>query len=215
MEKSITKNYNFKVKYNQFGNNVDEDYFDKDELILIKNFENIVLSLKEKNLQKYSMLELGSNQAYYSLLFKSILIDKNVISLMVEPHDRYMVRGIEQFNINDYEGHFINKSIGGKWVAHNTSFDKPLTSVDEIIQEYKLDTLTVLHSDIDGSEIPMLKGSDWALSNKKIEYAFVLTHGLEIHLECLEIISKYDYEILLDHREDNVGADRLIIAKSK
>lgn len=215
MEKTITEKYNFKVKYNQFGAIVDEHFTDPDELILIEKFESIVLDLKEKNLQTYSMLELGSNQAYYSLLFKSILEDKNVTSIMVEPHDAYMVRGVEHFSINNYKGYFLNESIGGRWIAHNTNFDKPITDVDKIIQEYNLDPLTVLHSDIDGSEISMLEGSDWALANKKIKYAFVLTHGLETHLKCLDIISKYDYEILLDHREENIGADRLIIAKSK
>jgi hypothetical protein len=215
VKKSITERYGFKVKYDQFGRGVSEDYFDNDEIILIEKFENIVLDLKEKNLQTYSMLELGSNQAYYSLLFKSILKDKNVTSILVEPHDPYIVRGIEHFKINNYEGHFLNESIGTSWIAHNTYFDKPITNVDKIIQEYKLDSLNVLHSDIDGAEITMLEGSDWALTNKKIEYAFILTHGWETHSKCLDIISKYDYEILMDHQEDNIGADRLIIIKSK
>jgi hypothetical protein len=215
IEKSVTEKYNFEVKYDQFGNRVDKYYFDKDEIFLIEKFENIILDLKEKNLQTYSMLELGSNQAYYSLLFKSILKDKNTVSILVEPHDPYIVRGIEHFSINNYEGYFLNKSIGTSWIAHNTNFNKPVTNVDEIIQEYKLDSLTVLHSDIDGAEITMLEGSDWALTNKKIKYAFILTHGLETHLKCLDIISKYDYEILVNHQEDNIGADRLIIIKSK
>jgi hypothetical protein len=214
MEKSITERYNFKVKYNQFGMPVDEYFFDNDEIILIEKFEKIALEIKEQNIETYSMIELGSNQAYYSLLFKSILKDKNVKSIMVEPHDPYLIRGIEHFNINNYDGIFLNKSIGNIWVAHNIDFGKEITSVDEIIKEYELDCLTILHSDIDGAELSMLNGSDWALSNKKIKYAFILTHGLEIHLKCLDIISKYDYQILLDHREDNIGADRLIIIKA-
>jgi len=210
---SITQKYGFKVKYDQFGRSVDEHFYDASELILIERFENIVNELKDKNLEKYSIIELGSNQAYYSLLFRSILKDKEVKTILVEPHDPYMIRGVQHFEMNQYEGHFVNKSIGGKWIAHNSSFDKPVTSVDELIQEYDIELLSVLHSDIDGSEISMLEGSHWALLNKKIDYAFILTHGLETHLECLEIISKYDYEIILDHREKNVGSDRLIIIK--
>jgi len=212
---TITDKYDFIVKYNQFGREVDKNYFDKDEIILINNFENIVLELKNKNLDAYSMIELGSNQAYYSLLFKSILKNKNVKSIMVEPYEPYLVRGIEHFEINNYSGIFLNKSIGNEWVAHHTNFDGEVISVDEIIEEYNLDELSVLHSDIDGSEIKMLHGCEQSFLNKKIKYAFILTHGLKTHLECLDIILKYDYNILLDHREANVGHDSLIIIEAK
>jgi len=212
---TITEKYGFIVKYNQFGGDVSKNYFDKDEIILIEKFENIVLELKNKNLETYSMIELGSNQAYYSLLFKSILKDKNVKSIMVEPYEPYLVRGVEHFEINNYSGIFLNKSIGNEWVAHHTNFDGEIISVDEIIEEYNLDELSVLHSDIDGSEIKMLHGCEQSFLNKKIKYAFILTHGLETHLKCLDIILKYDYNILLDHRESNVGHDSLIILEVK
>ena len=78
-----------------------------------------------------------------------------------------------------------------------------------------MDELSVLHSDIDGSEINMLHGCERSFLNKKIKYAFILTHGLKTHLECLDIISKYDYNILLDHRENNIGNDSLIIIEVK
>ena len=115
---TITDKYGFIVKYNQFGREVDKNYFDKDEIILINNFENIVLELKNKNLDAYSMIELGSNQAYYSLLFKSILKNKNVKSIMVEPYEPYLVRGIEHFEINNYSGIFstVTKKAYGTYV---------------------------------------------------------------------------------------------------
>jgi hypothetical protein len=212
---TITKKYGFEVKYNQHGVLVENDFFDKDELILIQKFEDIVLKLKDENIETYSMVELGSNQAYYSLLFKSILKDKNVKSIMVEPHEPYLFRGVENFNLNNFSGVFLNKSIGNKWVAHHTIFDVETISVDEIMEEHELNELSVLHSDIDGSEITMLHGCEQSLLNKKIKYAFILTHGLETHLDCLDIISKYDYNILLDHRENNIGHDSLIIIEVK
>jgi hypothetical protein len=212
---TITKKYDFKVKYDQHGRNVDSDFYDKDELLLIENFEKIVLKLRDENIETYSMIELGSNQAYYSLLFKSILKDKKVTSIMVEPNEPYLVRGIEHFNINNFSGIFLNKSIGNSWVAHHTSFDVETVSIDEIICEYKLNEVSVLHSDIDGSEINMLHGCEQSFLTKKIKYAFILTHGLETHLECLNILSKYEYNIILDHRENNVGYDSLIITEVK
>lgn len=208
---SITQKYGFKVKYNQFGSLVNEDYFDEKESFLIEEFEKIVLELKEQKLETYSMVELGSNQAYYSLLFKAMLIDRNVNSIMVEPYEPYLERGIEHFKINNYPSIFINKSIGKEWVAHHTNFELETISVDEIVKEYNIKKLDILHSDIDGAEITMLQGSEYSLSNKIINYAFILTHGIETHAECLNLISKYDYKILIDHREQNIGDDSLII----
>ena len=212
---TITKKYDFKVKYDQHGKDVEFDFYDKDELLLIENFEKIVLKLREENLEEYSMVELGSNQAYYSLLFKSILKDKKVTSIMVEPHEPYLVRGVEHFDMNNFSGIFLNKSIGNNWVAHLTNFDVETISVDEIIEEYELDELSVLHSDIDGSEIVMLHGCEQSFLTKKIKHGFILTHGLETHLECLNILSKYEYNVVLDHRENNVGCDGLIIIEVK
>jgi FkbM family methyltransferase len=158
---------------------------------------------------------LRNNSIVFYKFFKSILKNKNVKSIMVEPYEPYLVRGIEHFEINNYSGIFLNKSIGNEWVAHHTNFDGEVISVDEIIEEYNLDELSVLHSDIDGSEIKMLHGCEQSFLNKKIKYAFILTHGLKTHLECLDIILKYDYNILLDHREANVGHDSLIIIEAK
>jgi hypothetical protein len=212
---SPNERYDFKVKYDQFGVEVVPNFYDRGEELLINKFEEYLLELKSRNKESYSMIELGSNQAYYSVMFKSIFKSNINTAIMVEPYDPYMVRGVEHFRLNNYEGIFINSSIGKRWIAHDVAFNKPETSVDELMKEYSLEKLDVLHSDIDCSETIMLEGASESLKNKKIEYAFILTHGMENHLKCLEIISQYDYDVILDHREDTVGADRLIIIKPK
>ena len=196
---TVTEKYGFKMFLDQFGVPVVENYYDTSELLLIEAFEKYVLDLKNKSKDLYTMIELGSNQAYYSMLFKSILKNKDTVTIMVEPTDEYMVRGKFHFSINNYDGIFINKCIGKTWVAHN----------------YNIEKLDVLHSDIDGAELTMLEGAAESLKNKKIEYAFILTHYLGLHEACLKFISQFDYDVLLDHREDNIGADRLIIIKSR
>lgn len=212
---SITERYGFKTKYDQFGNNVEENFYDKDELILIEEFEKCVLDLKKDNRVSYTMLELGSNQCYYSMLFKSILRDSEVLNIMVEPTDGYMERGKESFALNNFEGVFINKCIGKTWIAHNTQFNKDETSVDALLEEYKIESLDVLHSDIDGAELTMLEGATESLKSKRIKYAFILTHGIDTHSKCLEFVHNFDYDVIMNHTQDNIGADRLIIIKSR
>lgn len=212
---TVTEKYGFKMFLDQFGVPVVENFYDTSELLLIEAFEKYVLDLKNKSKDLYTMIELGSNQAYYSMLFKSILKNKDTVTIMVEPTDEYMVRGKFHFNINNYDGIFINKCIGKTWVAHNSTFNKEEVSVDQLVNDYNIEKLDVLHSDIDGAELTMLEGAAESLKNKKIEYAFILTHYLGLHEACLKFISQFDYDVLLDHREDNIGADRLIIIKSR
>jgi hypothetical protein len=49
------------------------------------------------------MIELGSNQAYYSVLFRSMLRHHGIQgkSLMVEPYDQFMPRSLR--HIESYE----------------------------------------------------------------------------------------------------------------
>jgi hypothetical protein len=212
---NITEKYGFKMFVNQFGAVIPENFYDESEIILIEAFEKCILDLKNKNKNLYTMIELGSNQAYYSMLFKAILKGQDTLNLMIEPTDEYMARGKHHFSINNYDGIFINKCIGKRWIAHSYDFEKKETSVDKLIEDYKIEKLDVLHSDIDGAEFTMLEGATESLKNKKIEYAFILTHYLGMHEECLKFITQFDYDILLDHREETVGGDRLIIIKSK
>ena len=212
-----TLKHNFIVKCDQFGKPVENNFYDKNEGFLIDVFEKYVLKLKDSNQSDYTMVELGSNQAYYSLLFKSILRTETVHNFMIEPNAGYMVRGQNHFNLNVYPGTFIPKSIGTHWIAHNINFNTETITVDSLIEEYNIKQIDVLHSDIDCSELIMLEGAKDSLKNKRIKYAFILTHGLDLHLKCLEFIADYssEYEVIIDHREDNIGCDRLIMIESK
>ena len=91
---SITAKYNFKVVYDQFGTPFPEDYYDKSEVLLIEEFEKSVLDINSTDKDLYSMLELGSNQCYYSMLFKSILKDRKVLNLMFVTIEFYLCYNI-------------------------------------------------------------------------------------------------------------------------
>ena len=64
--------YGFKVKYDQFGSFVHATHVDTTEIILIDIFERLSTTLLKSEQQHFKMVELGSNQAYYSLMFKSM-----------------------------------------------------------------------------------------------------------------------------------------------
>ena len=72
--------YNFKVCRNQFGNIVPSNYHDESEIVAIKQFEKYIYDMvKLYPSSDYSMVELGSNHAYYSLMFHAILKKMNLV----------------------------------------------------------------------------------------------------------------------------------------
>ena len=96
--------YGFKVKYDQFGNFVHSTHVDTTEIILIDIFERLSTTLFKSEQQHFKMVELGSNQAYYSLMFKAMCKWHNKTSevICVEPNDRHMIRGKETFLMNNF-----------------------------------------------------------------------------------------------------------------
>lgn len=211
---NFTKKYNFKVSIDQFGKSVPSDWFDASEIIMIEAFEKACLSLPSKN--HYTMIELGANQAYYSLLFKSILGKHKTTNIMVEPYEPYIDRAKKEFELNNYFGIHIQKGIGENCKILGHKFHKPTVTVDELLQEYNIEELDCLQADIDGAEFLMLEGAHLSLKTQKINYIFVATHfGVEKHEEFKTKMEQYNYNLILDEPNKIVGADSLLIYKRK
>jgi hypothetical protein len=164
---NINEKYNLKIRYDQFGNVVPHNFYDVSEEKLILEFEKNVLELKNQNKSNYTMIEVGSNQAYYSCLFKKILHPKETCNIMIEPVDYAMKRGKANFELNGLSGIFINKFIGSDtWGLDGNlfsgrlptnSFQKEEITLDELMVEYDIKFIDVLHCDIDQSELYMIE----------------------------------------------------------
>lgn len=226
---NINQKYNLKIKYDQFGNLVSDNFYDVSEEKLIIQFEKNVLELKSSNKSKYTMIELGSNQAYYSCLFKKILHPKETCNIMIEPVDYAIERGKANFELNGLTGHFINKYIGSdSWGLNGNlfsgrlpenSFKKDKITLDEIMHQYKISFIDVLHCDIDQSELSMLEENQKIFKNNLIEFIYILTHQCDLvpknylHDKCKNFLSNVgynlSYEIYTD--QDTIGGDGLLI----
>lgn len=147
-----------------------------------------------------SMLELGSYWAFYSMWF--LQQHPNGIATLVEPDPTFMSFGQENFGRNQLKGTFIN------------SYVTPSTfRVDPFIDANG--PLSILHSDIQGHELDMLKGATNSLKNKLIDYVFVATHGDELHAQCLSFLLDHQYHIVAEvdaHR--SFCFDGIIVASS-
>lgn len=165
------------------------------------------------------MVELGSFWAYYSLWFQHKI--PNAVSIMLEPNADKIEVGKEHFKINDYEGTFIRGFVGDTSIpkAVFTDWDGvksliPQVSVDGLMQEFGLDTIDILHADVQGAEFDMLKGAANALSHNKINYLFISTHGHQ-HRRCKRRLEKYGYKVIAEHSVlESFSGDGLIVARS-
>ena len=173
---SRTEKYNFIVNKNQFHKPVPFYYEDPYEVNLINWFEETVLELKEKKRLNYTMIELGSNQCYYSLLFKHILGKENTFNVMVEPVEENLNVGKEQFELNDCKGVFYHKGIGSfrssLFIDSKDEITVPSITLEEILHNDNLSHIDVLHSDIDGSEITLLQDNEKTFKDLKISHIF-------------------------------------------
>ena len=73
----------------------------------------------------------------------------------------------------------------------------PIITLDQYILDNQLDSVDILHSDIQGEEYNMLLGAKNALKNKKIGVIFVSTHNDKVHALCLENLMKQRVHMLI------------------
>jgi hypothetical protein len=211
--------YEFKMKYDQFGHEVMTFFEDESEVILIDHFERIVLGMRGR--EAYSMIELGSNQSFYSVLFNRILSPARIVNVMVEPNVVNMKRGMENWELNGLSGGvFVSKKIKNPVEQQPANTEEYLcgdTTVDEMMEEYGFDNLDVLHCDIDGTEMFAFEGAVESLKSKKIDKIFLLTHPEEfrgdLHGLAKKFLVDYGYNLVVDLPGKYVGGDGLIIAE--
>jgi hypothetical protein len=115
-----------------------------------------------------TMLELGAYWGHYSMWMKLRRPRSRVF--LVEPEGRNLEAGRANFARHGYEGTFIQAFVGeGKF------------EVDNFMREQGYPRLNILHSDIQGLEIEMLKGAGESFSRQLIDYAFISTHSQTLH----------------------------------
>lgn len=231
---TITKKYGIKITFDQFKNKVPEDFVDESELTCINKLEEICLKLKSEDNYSYTMIELGSNQAYYSLLFRAIIDgvknNNKCINVLLEPTPKFMESGKHHFSQNGFDGFFESGCIGHYWCSHINWHDKSIPSytIDELMSKYNISELDILHSDIDGNEIRLLETSKNAFKDKKIKYIFLLTHGTwseneqsykssiikngqDRHEVCKNFLKNCGYNLILESKGGTVGFDGLLV----
>lgn len=131
------------------------------------------------------IIELGAYWAFYSLWFASEVADARCY--LVEPEREHMEVGMYNFDLNGVTGHFTESKVGhGYW------------GMDQFLVEQQIDSVDVLHADIQGREYEMLLDADDALRGGRIGYIFLGTHSQDLHYTCMHHLRERDYVIIAD-----------------
>jgi len=164
------------------------------------------------------MIELGSYWGYYSMWMKKNIPNAQVY--LIEPDPKNIIIGQKNFELNKLSGIFEQGMIDSTSSDQQTFIDwgynehtVQAISIDDFAQKHNIQFIHLLHSDIQGAEILMLKGCHKLMSEKRIGYYFISTHR-GTHKKCLQILQNYDLEILISiTRKESFSADGLIVAK--
>ena len=165
------------------------------------------------------MIELGSFWALWSLCFRHRFPDGH--NILVDLGKNQLKTGVDNFKLNNftethYWGGFFKKSSGTfhrkeKDVDYenpkNTKIGPELNFVN-LWQEQNLECVDLLHLDIEGSELPLLKqldeaGSPCVFEGKKywmnmfhsIHTLIIATHSPDIHEKVLFILKDNGYQV--------------------
>lgn len=157
------------------------------------------------------MIELGSYWAFYSMWFYNTI--RNAKCYMVEPELANLKFGKKNFRINGMKGSFNHGYISNKSFISKTG-DR-FIGVDDFVKDKNIDFVDILHSDIQGFELNMLKGATELFKSNKVGYVFISTHSNSIHHDCIDFLKKYEFIIVAEaNLDESYSMDGLIVAKA-
>jgi len=168
-------------------------------------FQELMKRLKQDQTHNAdpTMIELGAYWAHYSMWMKRELPSTTL--LMVEPDERNLDVGKNNFRLNGFEGEFINRFVS-----------KDDVTIDAMVQDRGLNAITLLHSDIQGYEVEMLQNSEDALRRHIIDYLFISTHSDRIHDTCKALLNDHGYIVEVDSEPEahSTSCDGFLFARS-
>jgi len=174
-----------------------------------------------------TIIELGSYWSYYSLWFKKNVKNANAICIEPDPQNRAL--GVRNAALNNIEGITFLEGAAGE--NHNQRvpveldstpgqfIEVPILSVDGLMDEYNINSLDILHMDVQGFELDALKGALKNIKGGKIRFVFVSTHHYLFsrspvtHQLCLQLIKENGGHVIASHTiPESFSGDGLIVA---
>jgi FkbM family methyltransferase len=188
--------------------------------------EKVFWSVLEHMPDAPTMMELGGYWSYYTMWM--LKKHPSARTIVVEPIGHRMDVGRANLAANGLSASLVQAAISdvdGPKQQFKTGTEissVPTRSVDSLMTEHGIDTLNMLHIDIQGFERRALLGAGRSFARHAIDWVFVSTHRfleeattMDLHEECLGILRSHGYRIVAAHTpEESFSIDGLIVAKA-
>jgi len=135
------------------------------------------------------MIECGAYWGFYSMWFTREVPQGK--AWLIEPEGPNLEIGQRNFRANRLEGDFHRALVG----KESTTGNPPQVCIDDFCTRQKIGHLAILHADIQGAEVEMLHGATLTLSESRVDYVFISTHGEELHAQCVLLLQNFGYEV--------------------
>jgi hypothetical protein len=153
--------------------------------------ERVFAMILEDIREGATMIELGSYWAFYTMWFWKTI--KDARNFCIEPDLQNLELGKRNCALNDVTGvDFTQGFVGRNGV-----------NIAEFAKDHDIETIDILHSDIQGYELEMLEGIQPLLMDNKVKYLFVSTHSNPVHYSCVAFLNKCGYRIIASADFDN------------
>lgn len=158
-----------------------------------------------------TMVELGAYWGFYSMWF--CLSVPQARAFLVEPELVNLEFGRKNFALNGLTGDFTQAFVGSR--SRAVGDEVPILCVDDFVRERRVQQIAILHSDIQGFELEMLKGSRRSMSAGLVDFVFISTHSAQLHEECSEYLTRFGFVILASaFPAESYSVDGILVARA-
>jgi hypothetical protein len=155
------------------------------------------------------MIELGAYWGFYSLWFHQVVPEPTCY--LVEPKLSHFNYGREHFRINGMKGHFTQAFVGERSGVMDGT---PVICIDNFVEQHHIRHVDILHVDIQGAEVDMLRGAATTIARNAIDYIFLSTHSNELHEQCRQFLVEHGFTILASANiDESYALDGVIVAR--
>lgn len=172
-----------------------------------------------------SMIELGCFWSYYSLWFLQGFPLRRAVG--VEPDPLHIQIGLQNAKLNGLNLEIRHGYIGQESVQDELfetessgSIKVPAVSPSALVREFSNDgIIDILHCDTQGAEIFTLLDCEGLFKEKRIRFAVISTHAMQItgsaltHQTCLQLVKDFGGQVLVEHDvHESYSGDGLVVA---
>jgi FkbM family methyltransferase len=193
------------------------------EVIQVDAFREV---LKEIKTATPVMIEIGSNDCFYSITFNEAF--SNAKNICIEISQDLLELGKKNVEKNGNKGfNFIWGSVGQadldyldlEKAAHPelyTAISPTKLSLKDVYDQFGLSKVDLIHMDICGTEIEVLQ--EILDSGLQVDYLFVSTHAIQAHhspthQKCVDILTELGVEFIFSDESRGGCGDGLIVCR--